>query len=189
MPRVGLTREKLIEAAGVIADKSGFEQLTLAALARHYNVSLPSLYSHVSSSDDLKVGVALSALEKLSAIAEEAIAGRSGKEALRALANVHRDFARLHPGLFHAARYPIDRASALGSGGPRLAAITVAMLRGYGLEGDDSVHAVRLFGSFVLGFSLLEAAGSFGHRSPPSDASWERGIEALDALIRSWNTH
>lgn len=189
MPRIGLTREKLIEAAGVIADESGFERLTLSALARLYRVRLPSLYSHVSSSKDLKLGVALLALEKLAAMAEEAIAGRSGKDALRAMANVHRVFARLHPGLFHAARYPIDPASALGSGGARLATISLAMLRGYGLEGEDSVHAVRLFGSFVLGFSLLEAAGSFGHRPPPSDASWERGIEALDALFQSWNTH
>lgn len=189
MPRIGLTREKLIEAASVIADESGFEQLTLASLARLYKVSLPSLYSHVSSSDDLKVGVALLGLEKLAAMAEEAIAGRSGRDALRALANVHRSFARLHPGLFHAARHPIDRSLASGSGGARLAEISLAMLRGYGLEGDDCVHAVRLFGSFVLGFTLLDAAGSFGHRPPPSDTSWERGVEAIDALIRSWSKH
>ena len=186
MARAGLTREKVIESGGILADKEGFEKLTLAALARHFQVRLPSLYGHVANSEDLKRGVALLALERLAQMAEEAVAGRSGKDALQALANVHRDFARQHPGLFHATRYPLDPGSAPGNGGMRLAKVSLAMLRGYGLEDEDSVHAIRLFGSFVLGFSLLESAGAFGHRPPPPEQSWERGIDALDALIRTW---
>ena len=187
MARAGLTRAKVIEAGGLLADEHGFEQVTLTALARHLQVRIPSLYGHVASSEDLKAGIALLALERLAELAEEAVAGRSGKDALRALAHSHRDYSRQHPGLFHATRYPVDPNSVPGNGGTRLARVSLAMLRGYGLDDEASVHAIRLFASFVLGFCILETAGSFSHRPPPADGSWERGIDALDALYRTWS--
>jgi hypothetical protein len=60
------------------------------------------------------------------------------------------------------------------------------MLRGYALGEEDRVHATRLIGSFVLGFSLLELAGSFSHSNPDSELSWKRDVEGLDALFQSW---
>lgn len=170
----------------MLADRDGFESLTLAAVARHFGVRLPSLYSHLESSDDLKKGVALLALRLLAEKTQEAVAGRAGKDALMALAGAQRDFAKAHPGLFHAARYPLDQTSARQSAGSAIAKVNLAMLRGYALGEDDSVHATRLIGAFVLGFSLLETSGSFEHSAPDPQASWTRGIDALDSLIRSW---
>ncbi|MGZ9810272.1 TetR/AcrR family transcriptional regulator [Pseudoroseicyclus sp. H15] len=186
MPRVGLTREKILAAAGKLADDEGFDSLTLAAVARHFDVRLPSLYGHVASVHELRQGLALLGLQRLAEKTEEAVAGRAGKDALIALADTHRAFARQHPGLFQAARYPLDGDSAARSGGARLAKVNHAMLRGYALGEEDRVHATRLIGSFVLGFSLLELAGSFDHSAPEADLSWRRDLEALDALLRSW---
>ena len=186
MPRAGLTRERIVEAGARLADEQGFEALTLAQLARQFGVKLASLYSHIQNSDDLKKGVALLALARLADRADEAVAGRSGKDALVALANVHRVFAQEHPGLFQAARYPIDAASAAESGGARIARIHHAMLRGYTLTEANRVHATRLLGSFFLGFSLLELAGSFAHSAPETDASWARSLDGFDALLKSW---
>lgn len=184
--RVGLTRDKIIAAAARLADEDGFDSLTLAAIARLFDVRLPSLYGHVESVHELKKGVALLALQRLADRTEEAVAGRAGRDALFGLANAHRDFARQHPGLFQASRYPLDGASAAASGGTRLARVNHAMLRGYNLEDEDRVHATRLIGSFVLGFSLLELAGSFSHSAPDVELSWNRDIDALDALLQSW---
>ncbi len=186
MARAGLTRERLVDAAAKFADEHGFDLLTLAALARQFDVKLASLYSHVKSSDDLKVGVALFALSELADRADEAIAGRAGKDALIALANVHRAFAREHPGLFQAARFPVDSASATASGGARLSRNMQAVLRGYSLTETDRIHAIRLLGSFFLGFSVLELAGSFSHSQPEAGVSWLRNLDALDALLKSW---
>lgn len=187
MSRVGLTREKIIEAAANLADEKGFDHLTLAAIARLFNVRLPSLYAHLVSLDDLKKGVALLALQRLAEKTEEAIAGRSGKDALIGLANAHRSFAQEHLGLFQAARYPLDVENAARSGGARLAGLNHAMLRGYNLHYEDRVHATRLIGAFVLGFSLLELAGSFGHSTPETEVSWMHGIEGLDVLFKNWS--
>ena len=186
MPRAGLSKDKIIAAAAVLADGEGFDSLTLASVARIFDVRLPSLYGHVASVHELKKGVALMALHSLAERTEEAVAGRAGKDALIALVNTHRDFAKQHPGLFGASRYPLDGQSAALSGGARLARVYHAMLRGYALADDDRVHATRLIGSFVLGFSLLELAGSFSHSSPDSELSWKRDVEGLDALFQSW---
>lgn len=186
MPRAGLTRERLIKAAAKFADEHGFDLLTLAALARQFDVKLPSLYSHVKNSDDLKTGVALFALSELAGRADEAIAGRAGKDALIALANVHRTFAGEHPGLFQAARFRIDARAAAASGGARLSRTSQAVLRGYPLTETDRIHAIRLLGSFFLGFSVLELAGSFSHSQPEAEISWLRSLDALDALLRGW---
>lgn len=186
VPRAGLTSDKIIAAASKLADEHGFENLTLAAIARLFSVRLPSLYAHVASLHELKKGVALLALQRLAERTEAAVAGRAGKDALIALVDIHRDFAQEHPGLFEASRYPLDRESAASSGGPRLARLNHAMLRGYELGDEDRVHATRLIGSFVLGFSLLELAGSFGHSAPDAELSWRRDIDGLDALFKSW---
>lgn len=186
MPRAGLTRDKIITAAAEHADGYGFDTLTLAAIARLFGVRLPSLYAHVQSLHELKTGVALFALERLAQGTEEALAGRAGRDALIALVDTHRRFAQDHPGLFQASRYPLDPKSAAGSGGARIARLNHAMLRGYHLGEADRVHATRLVGSFVLGFSLLELAGSFGHSTPEAELSWRRGIDGLDVLFRTW---
>ena len=186
MPRAGLSKDKIIAAAAVLADGEGFDSLTLASVARMFDVRLPSLYGHVASVHELKKGVALLALHSLAERTEEAVAGRAGKDALMALVNTHREFAKQHRGLFEASRYPLDGQSAALSGGARLARVYHAMLRGYALADDDRVHATRLIGSFVLGFSLLELAGSFSHSTPDSELSWKRDVEGLDALFQSW---
>lgn len=49
MARAGITVDKLVEAGARLADETGFELLTGAALARHFDVKLASLYSHIPS--------------------------------------------------------------------------------------------------------------------------------------------
>ena len=85
MARAGLTVDKLVEAGAQLADEAGFEQLTGAALARHFDVKLASLYSHIPSFDDLKSRIALFALQELADRAADALAGRTGKDALAAV--------------------------------------------------------------------------------------------------------
>ncbi|AKR56827.1 TetR family transcriptional regulator [Devosia sp. H5989] len=186
MARAGLTAEKLVTAAARMADEIGFEQVTISALARAFDVQVASLYSHLESSNDLKTRIALLALADLAEKASEAVAGRAGKQALVALANVHRDFARKHPGLFAATQFRLDAETAAGSAGVKLAQLMRAVLRGYELGEPDQTHAVRILGSAFLGFTTLESAGSFSHSEPESEQSWVRMLDALDEMLRHW---
>lgn len=186
MPRAGLTAQRLTRAGADLADEVGFEQVTASALARRFDVTVASLYSHLKNSQDLKTGIALLALEELADRAADALAGRSGKDALTALANVYRDYAREHPGRYAATRLRLDPQTAAASVGIRHSQMTRAILRGYDLTEPDQTHAVRLLGSVFHGYVALEMGGGFSHSAPDTQETWERTLDALDALLRNW---
>ncbi|MFF5018852.1 TetR/AcrR family transcriptional regulator [Streptomyces sp. NPDC001165] len=188
MARAGLTAERLVRAGAELADEVGFGQVTVSALARRFDVKAASLYSHLKNSQGLKTGIALLALEELADRAADALAGRAGKDALQAFANVYRDYAREHPGRYEAARFRLDPEAAAASAGGRHAQMTRAILRGYDLAEPDQTHAVRLLGSVFHGYVSLESAGGFSHSAPDSQESWTRILDALDALLRNWPT-
>ncbi|MER6677218.1 TetR-like C-terminal domain-containing protein [Streptomyces sp. NPDC000983] len=186
MVRAGLTPELLTRAGAELADEVGFDQVTVSALARRFDVRTASLYSHLKSSHDLRTRIALLALEELADRAADALAGRAGKDALVAFADVYRDYARAHPGRYAAARYRLDPETAAASAGVRHAQMTRAILRGYDLTEPDQTHAVRLLGSVFHGYVDLELAGGFSHSAPDSEQSWSRVLDALDATLRNW---
>jgi AcrR family transcriptional regulator len=184
--RAGVTPERLVRAGAELADEVGFDNVTVSALARHFAVKVPSLYSHVRSSHDLKTRIALLAHEELADRSAAALAGRAGKDALVALGNVYRDYARDHPGRYAAARMRLDPQTAAASAGPRSAQLMRAILLGYRLAEPDQTHAVRLIGSTFHGYISLELAGGFDHSTPDSQESWLRIMDGLDALLRHW---
>jgi AcrR family transcriptional regulator len=186
MARAGLTAGRLTQAGAELADEVGFDQVTLSALARRFDVKVASLYSHVTSSEDLKTRIALLALQELADRAADDVAGRAEKNALIALGNVYRDYAREHPGRYAAMHFRLDPEMANASAGVRHSQMTRAILRGYHLSEPDETHAVRLIGSVFHGFATLELEGGFSHSLPDSQESWSRTLEALDALLRNW---
>jgi AcrR family transcriptional regulator len=187
MPRAGLTTEVVVRAAADLADEDGFESATVSAVARRLGVQVASLYSHVAGAAGLQEGVARLALDELADRASEALAGRSGRDALVAFATTYRTYARDHPGRYAATRLRLSPDSAAVPAARRHAALTRTVLRGYRLDEADSAHAVRLIGSVVHGFTDLELSGGFSHSNPPSEDSWTRILGALHATLGSWS--
>ncbi|MDV9194672.1 TetR/AcrR family transcriptional regulator [Streptomyces sp. Wh19] len=185
MARVGLTPERLTLAGAELADEVGFDQVTVSALARRFDVKVASLYSHLKNSQELKTRIALFALAELADRVADAVAGRAGKDALAAFADAYRDYAREHPGRYAAARLRLDPETAAASAGVRHAQMTRAILRGYDLTGPDQTHAVRMLGSVFHGYVSLELAGGFEHSAPDSQESWLWIVDSLDALLRN----
>ncbi|MFG2780675.1 TetR/AcrR family transcriptional regulator [Streptomyces prunicolor] len=185
MARAGLTPERLTLAGAELADEVGFEQVTVSALARRFDVKVASLYSHLKNSQELKTRIALFALEELADRASDAVAGRAGKDALAAFAEAYRGYAREHPGRYAAARLRLDPETAAASAGVRHAQMTRAILRGYDLPEPDQTHAVRMLGSVFHGYVSLELAGGFEHSAPDARESWAWIVDSLDALLRN----
>jgi len=52
--RAGLSPERLMLAGAELTDEAGFDQVTLSALARRFDVKPASLYAHVKNSHELK---------------------------------------------------------------------------------------------------------------------------------------
>ncbi|MCU7826665.1 TetR/AcrR family transcriptional regulator [Kitasatospora sp. DSM 101779] len=184
MVRVGLTTERLVRAGAELADEVGFDQVTVTALARRFDVKVASLYAHLKNSQDLRTRIALLALEELADEVADAIAGRAGRDALAAFAAAYRDYARRHPGRYAAARLRLDPETAAASAGVRHAQMTRAILRGYDIAEPDQTHAVRMLGSVFHGFVSLEAAGGFSHTPVDPQQSWDWIVDSMDAVLR-----
>lgn len=181
-----MSAERLVGEAADLADEQGFAAVTPSTLARRVGLTVPSLYAHVRSAHDLRTRVALLALQELADRLSEALAGRSGAAALTALGDTHRDYARTHPGRWQALTLRLDPDQASASAGPRLARLLGDALLGYGLQGQDATHALRLVASTVRGFVDLEVAGGFAHSPPQPDETWTRILGALNVVLASW---
>jgi AcrR family transcriptional regulator len=181
MPRAGLDSEAVVDAAAGIADADGLEAVTLARLAAELGVRSPSLYAHVDGLDDLRRRLGARGARGLAAALGRAAAGRSGRDALQAVAHAYREYARAHRGIYAAAQLavylkPDPEAVAAGAAATDVA---LAVLRGYGLAGDEAVHAARVVRVALHGFTELEAQRGFAI-DLPLDETFERLIDILD---------
>ncbi len=186
MPRVGMTTQRLTEAAAELADEIGFANVTVSALARHFGVKDASLYSHVKNAQDLRTRVAALALTELADRVAAAMAGRAGKEALFAFANSYRDYAKQHPGRYAAMQQDLDADGPAAAPARRHAELTRAILRAYNLTGHAQTDAVRLVGATLHGYISLELAGSFRHTPRSTSTSWRTTLTALHTLLTTW---
>jgi len=163
MPRRGLTRAAVVETAARVADRDGYDVLTLGAVAAAAGVRAPSLYNHVDGLAGLRRELALSGLAALGERLRDAAVGRAGDDALFALAAAYRAYARAHPGVYGALqRAPDPGDEEVAAAGGRLLEPVFAVLRGFGLEGDAAIHAARALRSAMHGFVELERVSGFG---------------------------
>jgi AcrR family transcriptional regulator len=179
MPRMGLDPARVVDVAAGIADAEGLDAVTLARVAGELDVRAPSLYNHVAGRADLLRAIAVLGVRELTVALREATVGRSGADALTAAARAYRAYARAHPGRYAATLAAPTR----GDEEHRAAAseavdVMLAVLRGWDVDGDDAVHAVRAFRSAVHGFVAIEAADGFG-MAVDIDASFDRLVATL----------
>ncbi|MFC7547228.1 TetR/AcrR family transcriptional regulator [Plantactinospora sp. GCM10030261] len=186
MPRAGLTSDIVVAEAARLADEVGLDRLTLAAVAQQLGVALPSLYKHIRGMDALHQQLAIRALDEFTATITEAAVGRSGSDALRAMAHAYRAYARRRPGGYAAAQRAPDPADTEhAAAGERAVRVIFAVLAGYGLAGDRLVDATRSLRSTLHGFVSLEAAGGFG-LPRDVDRTYDRLVDMLDRALRTW---
>ena len=186
MPRAGLNRERIAAQAAVVADEMGFDRLTLAAVAARCGVSLPGLYKHVNGLEAVKRDISVLSVRELTAAMAAAAAGLAGRDALHAIATAFRAFATAHPGRYAATvRAPIPGDTEYIAASDGAIGLLAAVLKGYRIEGDDMIDAVRMMRATLHGFVSIEAVGGFG--LPQSvDATFARLVDTLDSAWSSW---
>jgi AcrR family transcriptional regulator len=182
MARAGVTSARVIEAAAQLADRHGIEAVSLARIASELGVKSPSLYAHVEGLEDVVRELKRLALVELADRMRRATTGRSKSEALRALADAQRSFAREHPGLWAAMVKQREGDKELDGVSRDVLEVVLDVLRGYGLEGTDALHATRILRAMTRGFIDLELAGGFG-LPLEIDESWRRLLDALEAML------
>jgi AcrR family transcriptional regulator len=156
MPRAGLDSAAVVRVGAELADSEGLEAVTLARLSSRLGVRPPSLYAHVGGLEDLRARIGERGAGELRDALAAAVAGRSGVDALTALGQAYLEYARAHPGSYAALQQPAPTPAAA-----QLVGLVLAVLRGYGLEGEDAVHGARIVRAALHGFVELERAEGF----------------------------
>lgn len=160
--------------------------LALAPLADRLGVKVPSLYKHVAGLPALQRELMLRAKRDLGTAMIEAAVGRSGDDAVDAVAHAYRRWALQHPGqyaLTSAAGDFSDPENVAAS--DRVLALILAIMTGYSLAGDDALDAVRFVRATLHGFVALETGGGFG-MPLDVDRSFDRLVAALTAALAAW---
>jgi AcrR family transcriptional regulator len=162
--RPRLTVDGIVEAALLLLDDEGIEQLTTINLARRLGVTQPALYGHVRGLEELRALVAARGAQELSDRVRAGVAGRTGDEALQAMAHTYRDYVREHPD-----RYLIQvsaiRAPAYSSALELAAEAVRDVLRCFGLSEEQVLEAHVAFRAAVHGFVHLEARDALAARA------------------------
>jgi len=153
----------VVHAAAEMIDRDGIDALTLAALAGHFKIAVPSLYNHVGGMPGLRQQLALLGRQQLAQQLGRAVMGKSGDEAIMAMADAYRAYVKTHPGLYTSTlRVAEDSDAASRSAENEAVDISLKVLAHYGLHDEVALHMVRGFRSLVHGFASLEVAGGFG---------------------------
>ena len=177
-----LDPDQVLSAAERLVAASGWESLTMAALAADLGVRAPSLYRHVESLDALRRTLRSRMLVELSDAVRAAVMGKSGLEGLHALTNAYRSFAQAH-----SARY-LAQGSLTGDEdtrreGRRVGEAGYAVLASFGLGDEELPVATAQLAALVHGFVSLELVQTIDWVADP-DAAFDGLIELFAAGIR-----
>jgi AcrR family transcriptional regulator len=186
--RAGLSEDRVVIEAERIADEVGLSRLTLAALADSLGVRQPSLYKHIDGMDALQRSIAVRAKTELGDVLGRAAVGKSGDDAIRALATAYRRWALEHPGRYSATvRAPEPGDTDDEAASAAVIGIVFDVLAGYDLHGDDAVDATRALRSTLHGFIALESSRGFG-LPVDIDRSFERLVDGLIVALHALAT-
>ena len=144
MARAGLTENLVVAEAERMADEVGLANVTMAALAQRLGVRQPSLYKHVASLPALRRAIGLRTTTALTEELARAAVGRSGDEALLAMARAFREWVKAHPGRYQAGQRAPDRGdTAYEAAAAGVLELFGSVLSAFDLTGDDTIDAIR----------------------------------------------
>jgi AcrR family transcriptional regulator len=181
-----LDQSAVLDAAVLLLEDEGIDRLSLVRVAQRLGVTQPALYRHVDSFDELLRLLALEGRRRLLDAITAAAVGRSGDDAIHAVASAWRAFALEHPDLYAAT----DRSTLAGDAANEAAAAAIVgvltrVLTGYGLGDEPAEQAAWAVRSALHGFVALEADGGY-----PStldvDETFERFVALICTGARGW---
>lgn len=162
MPRQGLTTETVIEAASLLAEEVGCENLTLHKLADRLNIKTASLYTHISGIEELYVLLSNLALKQLGAAVLDAVREKKRGESIRAMSVAYYNYAKQNPEMYRMImKVPHSHSEKLVNAGKNVKAILFELLSQYTADQEKIICFSRYYHSILHGFISLEQAGFF----------------------------
>lgn len=150
--RQPLTRERILESALVLADKSGLDSVSMRNVAESLGVQAMSLYKHITNKDDLLDGLNELVAKQMTIPSENL----GWKKCLKERAHSERNVLKLHPWVV----YLFEART--GTGATRLhhQNHVIGILRRAGFPVELALNTMITQASYVYGFVILENAWS-----------------------------
>lgn len=164
MRGIGLTREKVLEEAGVLANEQGLHAVTITNLATHLGIKKPSLYNHIKDQEDIVSGIMVLGWKYVSDEICQNITAEDAKQAINELSHAIYDYAIANPGIFEAMlwhnTYENEDLMRVSEG---LYSFFFCQTDKLGIGRNTANHLLRTYRSLVEGFILLVIHNSFGN--------------------------
>jgi AcrR family transcriptional regulator len=164
--RTAERRQQILDTARAVAEAEGWAAVTSRRLADAIGYTQPVLYGHFpGGKTEIMRTVALAGFAELAAATRAAVGGRTGPQAVEAVARAYLDFADTHPALYEAMfQLPLDARFAQEGNEEELRSAFDALSAALGDPGDGT--ATEVLWSALHGMSLLERGGRMvpGHR-------------------------
>lgn len=150
--RVPLSRERVLETALAIADKTGIDSLTMRRLAQELGVEAMSLYYYVPNKNAILAGIADMVVSEI----ELPAGGSDWRAAIRKSAISFHNVLSRHPWattlMMSPATYRLARVRYLDA--------VLRCLREAGFSAEITYHAYHALDSHIMGSTLWEAGYS-----------------------------
>ena len=173
--RTPLTRERVLQAAVDLADRGGYEALSMRKLGQELGVDAMALYRHVRGKDDLLDGL----VEVIVGQIEAPSAAIDWKATLRAQAMAARAVMLRHPW----ARQVLEER---GTGGPATLAhieFALATLHDGGFSIELAHHTLHALGSRIFGFTQDLFEETAPADPPPDPAAVARAMAGYPNIV------
>lgn len=170
--RLGLNRDRVLQAAVALADEAGLDGFSMRGLAQELGVVPMALYKHVANKDELLDGMVDIVFGEM----DSPSAGEDWRSALRRRALSARATLKRHSwaiGLMES-RHP-------GPANLRHHNATMGCLREAGFSFEMAVHAYSVQDAYIYGFALQEQ--DLGFETPQSAGqAAQRRAETIGSL-------
>ena len=152
---------RIVAAARAIAEREGWDAVTIRRLADEIEYSQPVLYSHFENKDAIVTAVAVEGFQEITAALRDAARGSAGQQnALENVAVAYLDFAARRPALYEAMFVlPTDLRFAEAEARPELRAAFDALAAVVTPFCVDVDAVTETFWAVLHGLAELERSG------------------------------
>jgi len=178
MPRQGLTRQEVVNAAVAVIEEGGCHNFSMRELADRLHIKTASLYNHIESMDMLYIEIGYYAISRLKQAQLSAIEGKRKDEAVKSLAAAYYTFATEHAELYKVIMsLPMTKNEALLNAAGDIVEPIMRVLSEYTLTEEQKMHLQRVLRSIMHGFISQEDAGCFRHFPVDAAESYQLAVD------------
>lgn len=176
----GLDQKQITTIAKELIENSGYDKFSMHRLADALGVKTASLYTHVESMEALLTNVGLEALREQKEYQLSLIKGKHRDEAITALGDAYRKYAKEHRELYHfIMQMQTGSDDALKQAAEMVAEPCMQVLSDYALSEEEKMHWQRILRGLMHGFVSQEENGYFSHYPVDLEESYHMAIHCL----------